>query len=185
MKIIGLVGEKGSGKQTFVNYLKEISPNLQLRQVRFSDILAATLMMWDIPITRSNLQKLAVIMNDTFGAQTLANAAKFSLEGDNADIIILDGVRRKGETEFVRSFKDNILIYITANSDLRYQRLRKRSEKVGEVGLTLEQFMEEEKSKAESEIPVISKTADIKIENNGTLEGFKQEIKSLNLLSNF
>lgn len=192
MKVIGLVGEKGSGKQTFVNYLKEIAslPSaprndkgevLNIRQVRFSDILAQTLMMWDLPISRSNLQKLAVIMNDTFGAQALANAAKFSIEGDSADIIILDGIRREGEFKWTGSFEDNTLIYVTADQDLRYQRLKKRSEKVGEVGLTFEQFLEEEKSKAETEIPKISKKAQIKIENNGSLEEFKQKIKNLNL----
>ena len=50
-KVIGLVGEKGSGKQTFVNFLKEIlrlaplAQDYSIRQVRFSDILAQTLLM--------------------------------------------------------------------------------------------------------------------------------------------
>lgn len=63
IKVIGLVGEKGSGKQTFVNFLKEIASSpaergprndrggvLNIRQVRFSDILAQTLILWDIPL---------------------------------------------------------------------------------------------------------------------------------------
>lgn len=197
MQIFGLVGEKGAGKQTFVNFIKQIasSPStnahgprndkgeeLKIRQVRFSDILAQTLIMWDIPITRANLQKLSIAMNETFGQTALAKAARFSLEGDTADIIILDGVRRDAEVRLVRSFKNNVLIYITAEQKLRYQRLKKRSEKVGEVGLTFEQFLQEEKSKAEREIPKISKKADIKIENNGSLEKFKAKIKSLDLV---
>ncbi len=182
MQIFGLVGEKGSGKQTFVNFITNLAPNLKIRQVRFSDILAQTLIIWDIPITRSNLQNLAIMMNETFGQTALAKAAKFFLEGDTADIIILDGVRREAEVRFVRSFKGSVLIYITADQKLRYQRLKTRSEKVGEVGLTFEQFLKEEKSKAEKEIPKICKKADIKIENNGTLEEFKAKIKALNLL---
>lgn len=179
MKVIGLVGEKGSGKQTFVNFLKQIAPNLNIRQVRFSDILAQTLILWDIPVTRSNLQNLSLVMNDAFGAQALANAAKFSIEGDSADMIILDGIRREAEYKLVKSMKNSILIYITAKQNLRYQRIKKRSEKVGEVGLTFEQFLKEEKSKAESKIPKISKKADIKIENNGSLEEFKSSILKL------
>ncbi len=180
MKVLGLVGEKGSGKQTFVNFLKEIAPSLNIRQVRFSDILAQTLVLWDIPITRPNLQKLAIAMNETFGAHALADAAKFSIEGDTADVIILDGIRRQAEYDLMKQMGGQV-IYITAGQDLRYQRLKLRSEKVGEVGLTFEQFLKEEKSKAESEIPKISKKTDLKIENNGTLEEFKAIIKELKL----
>lgn len=197
MQIFGLVGEKGAGKQTFVNFITQIASSsstdaqgsrndkgevLKVRQIRFSDILAQTLIMWDIPLTRANLQKLAVQMSETFGQTALAKAAIFSIEGDSADIIIFDGVRREAEARLVRSFKDSVLIYITASQKLRYQRLKARSEKVGEAGLTFEQFLEEEKSKAEKEIPKISKKADIRIENNGSLEEFKAQIKSLNLL---
>ncbi len=178
-KVIGLVGEKGSGKQTFVNFLKEIAPQLNIRQVRFSDILAQTLILWDIPLTRPNLQKLAIIMNESFGAQALANAAKFSIEGDKADVIILDGIRREAELKLVKGMKNNLVIYITASQKLRYQRLKTRSEKVGEVGLTFEQFLKEENSKAESEIPKLSKLSDIKIENNSSLEEFKSSILKL------
>lgn len=177
--ILGLVGEKGSGKQTFVNFLKKIAPNLKMRQLRFSDILAQTLILWDLPITRANLQKLSISMDKTFGASTLANAAKFSIEGDDADIIIFDGARRKSEIDLIKKFKNSLLVYITADRDLRYQRLKVRSEKVGETGLTFEQFMQEEKIKTEVEIPKFGKKADIKLVNNGSLEDFKQKIENL------
>lgn len=185
MKVIGLVGEKGSGKQTFVNFLKQIAPNLNIRQVRFSDILAQTLMIWDIPITRPNLQKLSLVMNEAFGQGSLANAAKYSVEGDYADVIIFDGVRREAEAKLVKSMKNSTLIYITADQDLRYKRLKQRSEKVGEIGLTFEQFLKEENSKAEENIVSLGKKADIKIENNGSLEEFKQKIENLVRSNNY
>lgn len=177
--VIGLVGEKGSGKQTFVNFLKELCPNLNIRQLRFSDILAQTLILWDLPTTRVNLQKLSLMMNTTFGETALANAAKFSIEDDESDIIVLDGIRRPAEAQIVKNTKENILIYISAKQNLRYERLKKRSEKVGETGLTLEQFLAEEESKAESLIPSLGKKAKIKIENNETLDQFRQKIKQL------
>ena len=177
MKVLGLVGEKGSGKQTFVNFLKQLYPYLNTRQVRFSDILAETLLIWDIPITRANLQKLSLIMNDAFGQASLANAAKFNIADDSSNVIILDGIRRKAELELVRKFKNNLLLYITAKRDLRYQRLKLRSEKVGEVGLTYQQFLAEEKSQAEAEIPYLGKKALFKIENNNTLSEFKKQVE--------
>ena len=174
--VIGLVGEKGSGKQTFVNFLKQIAPDLNIRQVRFSDILAQTLLIWDIPITRSNLQKLSLVINNAFGQASLANAAKFSIEGDNADIVIFDGIRRETEIKLIRKMKNNILVYIFAEQKLRYDRLKKRSEKVGEVGLRWEQFLEEENSPAESLIPILGKKADLKIINNSSFADFKKEV---------
>lgn len=179
MKVIGLVGEKGSGKQTFVNFLKEIAPDLNIRQVRFSDILAQTLMIWDIPNTRANLQKLSLVMEENFGQSSLANAAKFSIEGDMADVVVFDGIRREPELKLVSEMPNSTLIYITADQKLRYERLKERSEKVGEIGLTFEQFLEEEKSKAEINIPILGEKADLKLENNGTLEEFKNKIKQL------
>ena len=176
MKVIGLIGEKGSGKQTFVNFLKEIAPDLNIRQVRFSDILAQTLMIWDIPNTRANLQKLSLIMEEGFGQSSLANAAKYSIEGDSADVVVFDGIRREPELELVKEMTNSILIYVTAEQKLRYERLKLRSEKVGEVGLTFEQFLQEDKSKAEINIPSLGKKADVKLENNGTLEEFRSSI---------
>lgn len=189
-KVIGLIGEKGSGKQTFVNFLKQIATEpsaprndrgevLNIRQVRFSDILAQTLMIWDLPISRVNLQKLAIMMNETFGETALANAAKFSIEGDNADVVIFDGIRREAELKLVRGMKNHLLLYITAKQNLRYQRLKKRSEKVGETHLTYEQFLAEEKSKAEESISSLGKIADKKLGNNGSLEEFKNKISQL------
>lgn len=178
-KVIGLVGEKGSGKQTFVNFIKQIAPSLNIRQVRFSDILAQTLIMWDIPLTRSNLQKLSLVMNEAFGAASLANAAKFSMEGDDAEIIILDGIRREAEYKLAKEMKNSTLIYITADQNLRYQRLKTRSEKVGEIGLTFEQFLTEEKSKAEMFVSKLGKKTGLKIINNNTLKDFKNEVEKI------
>ena len=177
--VIGLVGEKGSGKQTFVNFFKDLNPNLKIGQVRFSDILAQTLLMWDIPITRSNLQQLSIAMDKTFGSKTLAHAAKFNIEGETADIIIFDGIRGFAQVDMIKTYPKNIIVYITAKQKLRYQRLKNKSEKVGETGLSFEQFMKEEKVKTELEIPKLGKMADVKIENNGTLDEFKTKIKQL------
>ena len=42
----------------------------------------------------------------------------------------------------------------------------------------LRKFLEEEKSKAETNIPSLGKKADLKIENNGSLEEFKKNIET-------
>lgn len=177
--VIGLVGEKGSGKQTFVNYFRQIAYDLAIRQVRFSDILGQTLILWDIPNTRENLQKLSIAMKDTFGQEALSHAAEFNIENETSDIIILDGARRESEIEIVRKQTPNLVVYVTADQNLRYERLKNRSEKVGETGLSREQFMQEEMVETETFIPKLGAKADIKIENNGSLEELKNKVQEL------
>ncbi len=176
--VIGLVGEKGSGKQTFVNFIRLVQ-DYSIRQIRFSDILGQTLVLWDIPNTRENLQQLSIAMKDSFGQEALAHAAEFNIENETADIIILDGARRESEIEIIRKQTPNLLVYITANQNLRFERLKNRSEKVGETGLSHEQFMKEETVETETLIPQLGAKADVKIENNGSLEEFKKQVERL------
>lgn len=180
--VIGLTGEKGSGKETFYQTLKKLTKK-KIVQLRFGDILAETLRLWDIPTTRRNLQQLAIVMNKGFGLGTLTHAMEKRIEKEEADIIIIDGVRWLDDAKMIRKQPNNKLIYITADVKIRYLRLKEKSDKVKEMGISFAQFMREEKIKTEIDIPKIGKKADIKIVNNETLDKLKSEIK--NLLAHF
>ncbi|MBI2022575.1 hypothetical protein HYS97_01860 [Candidatus Daviesbacteria bacterium] len=176
--VIGLVGEKGSGKETFGNFLMDIAKGKKVMRIRFSGILNETLKLWSLDGTRHNLQHLAVVMEEGFSKGTLTNAIRKRVESLNADIVILDGVRWKTDEELIRSFGKNFLIYVTAETRLRFERLQKRQEKKDEAR-TFEQFMKEEKAKNELLIPQIGKRADFKVENNGTFEELKVSVQKL------
>ena len=175
MQIIGLVGEKGSGKDTFSRYLTEISDK-KINHIRFSDLLKQTLKLWDIEPSRAHLQKLAQLLED-FGSGTVAHGLEKQIEETEADIIILDGIRWKPDVELLRKFPDHKLVYITANPKLRFERLKNRGEKTGESEMTYDQFQEEENAENELLIPEIGSEADARIENNGTIEEFDTKIK--------
>ncbi len=176
MQIIGLVGEKGSGKETFGNLLMEIARSKKIKRIRFSDILNYTLKLWDLDPTRKNLQNLAIAMDGAYGAGTLSQAIAKQIKDSDADIVILDGIRWKSDVDLLRSFPKNILVYITADLDIRYHRLKLRQEKKDEAK-TYEQFMKEEQAQNELLIPEIGAKADIKITNNASIEDFKAEIE--------
>jgi dephospho-CoA kinase len=176
MQIIGLVGEKGSGKDTFAKYLTEISDK-KISHIRFSDLLKQTLKLWDLPITRANLQKLAQVLED-FGSGTVAHGLEKQIKETEAEIIILDGIRWKPDVELLNKFPEHKLVYITADPKLRFERLKSRGEKIGESEMSYEQFLEEESAANELLIPEIGSQADVKIENNGSIEQFDEEIKN-------
>lgn len=176
--VIGLVGEKGSGKETFVKLLTEVAPKLSIFHTRSSDILAETLEAWGLPKTRENLQDLAIIMKDKFGPATVSNAVAKRIDSSSQDLAIFDGVRWDSDVELIRSFSRNFLIYITADLMIRYERLKERKEKAFEEGTTFEQFMKEEKKENELLIPTIGQSADVAIINNTTLEEFKNKVEN-------
>lgn len=60
---------------------------------------------------------------------------------------------------------------------MRFERLKDRGEKIGESEMTYEQFIEEENATNELLIPEIGARADVKIENNSSMEEFDGKIK--------
>ncbi len=175
--IIGLVGEKGGGKGTFTKVLREVAQGREITHIVFRDVIQETLELWGIPATRQNLTKLAVSMTSTFGDSAVAHATLRKAENVESDIVIFDGIRWKGDVEGLRQLPNNILVYVTADPEIRYQRAKARKEKVGEESLAFEEFMKEEHLKTELLIPQIGKTADFTITNNGTFEEFKNQVK--------
>ena len=175
--VIGLVGEKGSGKGTFVSLLREIVPKKSVAQIRFSDILFETLDLWGIQTTRRNLQELAIAMRNTYGEDIIARVTCERAVHVRADIVILDGIRWPPEVGMIRKLLNNTIVYVTADSRLRYERLKVRGEKVGEANATLEQFLEEELAATESFISSIGAAADFRIVNDTSVEDFRRQVE--------
>lgn len=142
MKVIGIVGKNGAGKSTFTNCIFDLVLNSEkiIKCVKFSDLLFETLKMWGLDPTRDNLQKLAQIMNRTFGGGTLADAVYNRVSKIKADLIILEGVRWTEDVQLLKKFTDNALVYVTADIEKRFQRMKERNEKPGEAEMTYEQF---------------------------------------------
>lgn len=174
--IIGLVGEKGSGKEIFGVFFQEMAAPQETVRVRFSDLLKETLNLWDIPITRSNLQNVALFMEKGFGEGTVAHATLERINKIQADVILLDGIRWLPDIEMLNQFPNHLLVYITADLRLRYERLKDRGEKTGEETTSYDQFIAEEHAENELLIPRIGETANAKLENNGTLEEFREKV---------
>lgn len=181
--IIGLIGENGSGKETFTNILEGLIPDASIDRIRTGDILRDILDLLFLPKTRANLQLLAKILRDEISPDSLARAAFHRIQKSTADIVILDGMRWPPEVEILREMPNNILVYITADPKIRFERLRNRKEKTGEGDMSYEQFLHEEQAPAEQLIKTLAKGADITVENSGNLEDLRKKV-SRKLLQN-
>ena len=182
--VIGIIGAPLAGKETCANVLQQLLAEDGYRVSRhtFSDILRDTLSLWDIPHTRYNLQKMAIVMNAEtgFGDGALSRAMRRRLMNDDADVAILDGVRWLGDEKMIRGLNDDgiksVFVYISADPKVRYERLLSRN-RVGEAATTWEDFARQEKARTEVDIPDIGSRAEITLENNyEDVEHFKRDI---------
>lgn len=168
-RVIGLVGEKGSGKGTFAELIERVAAPQRVARIRFSDVLRETLDLWDVPKTREHLQDLAAVMVEQYGPDALSHAIEVRVFRAAAAIVVLDGLRWKADAVLLNRFPHHLLVYVTAPSRARFERLSDRSENVGERGMSYEQFLFEERKITEVDIPTIGAAADIRVENTDTL----------------
>ncbi|MFY9461915.1 MAG: hypothetical protein WAP51_01800 [Candidatus Sungiibacteriota bacterium] len=178
---IGLVGEKGGGKDTVMKFVAQLLPKKKIVQIRFSDILSDTLDIWGLARTRGNYQKLSPAMIDTYGKSALANAVRARAEAADADIVFMNGVRWWADVTMMHALRKkgakSFIVYVTAPARIRYERLKNRGEKAGEKKAAFKQFMKEEKARTEIDIPKIGKKADVAIGNTGTMDEFRGTVR--------
>jgi dephospho-CoA kinase len=183
--LIGIVGAPLAGKETIANTLETLltSDGYSAHRQTFSKILRDTLDLWGIDHGRENEQKIAMIMNAETGFKdgALSRAMQYRLAGDSADVNILDGVRWLPDEAMIRLFTEhgvkNIIVYVDASADVRYQRLIVRN-RAGEAQTTREAFDKQEKVLTEINIAAIGSRAEIKLVNNYTnVDDFRKDIE--------
>lgn len=174
--ILGLVGETGSGKDSFCEFAAKNAACF-----RFSDPLKDILRIFfdDKDIKKEDLQWLGIILRKKFGSDILAKAIIRKSINIKGKIIIFNGIRYWSDFREIKNLGGKI-IYITAKSRTRWQRIKERREKKDD-SFPYSNFLRLERAETEIFIPKIGKKADFKIENNGSKEEFKE--KSLKLIS--
>jgi dephospho-CoA kinase len=176
--VIATVAEKGAGKGLFVELLKKLLPRKRIVSVRFSDPIREILEILGKEITRENTQILATAIRKGFDDEgVFAPVLQKRIQAIDADVIVLDGLRKAEEVPYVREL-GGILVSVSASPEVRYQRIKDRGENTGEQGMSWEQFLREEGGAPEIAIRTIGETmADATIENNGTVEEFEKKIQ--------
>ena len=174
--IIGLVGSLASGKETVKKYLIE---KYNAKDCRFSSILRDVLSRLNIPISRENLQKVSTVLRANFGENLLAKAIANDASKLEADIVLIDGVRRFTDIEHLQALPNFILVKIDADPKIRYERMKIRNENEGDSLKTFEEFLEDHEAEADKQIPEVMKAAKYSIDNSGTFEELYQQIDKI------
>ncbi len=177
MIVIGLVGEKGGGKGTFTDLLKEELSTRHIVLVRFSDIISDILHILGKSKTRENMQKIPIALMKEFNDPAIiTKAMKSRIQNIQADLVILDGIRTLADEHLLRNFEKNLLIYVTASAETRHQRARLRAEKLDEALMTFDEFLKQDQAEIELLIPSIGTRADYIIQNEQGLEEYREKV---------
>ena len=174
--IIGLIGELAAGKGTVTNYLKD---NHQAVSFRFSDTLRETLNIFNLDISRENMQNISTLLRVNFGENILAKAIAKKVRISDQNLIIIDGVRRHTDLENLNDLPDFHLIYVTADQKIRHERYIKRNENIGDDKITFAEFKTKEQAEADRQIPEVAKSAHHRIDNNGSFNELYQQIEAI------
>ncbi|MCX6767007.1 MAG: AAA family ATPase [Candidatus Moranbacteria bacterium] len=164
--IIGLVGESGSGKDTVADYLKEKYGAILMR---FADPLRETLSLYVENISREDLQWFSFALRNRFGNKVLSETLRKKIEPIKEGIVFINGMRVLEDYDFVKSFPNSYVVYVTLDQKSRWERIYTRKEKSDDK-VSFEKFQEMERAEIEVNIPKIGEKADFRLENTGTKE---------------
>lgn len=181
MKVIGLTGTIGSGKEAVKEFIRK---KYNCYTVTLSDILKAELQKKRKALDRAALQDLGNEMRKKYGNHILAMLAVEYL-GRDKQAIIIDGIRNLGEVEYLkkRFGNDFKLVAIDAPQEIRFQRVVTRG---GEDPKAWEEFVKsDERDQGISEeghglhVKSCVDGADFLIVNDGSLEDLEKKVNEV------
>jgi dephospho-CoA kinase len=186
MKIVGLAGTNGSGKDTVGQILAE---DYGFFVVSATAMLEDELKKRSLEFERENKRKVGNEWRASYGLSAIVDKAIEQAKTNGADKLVVGSLRHPAEAEKVKEL-NGIVIWVDADSHVRYERIQENNRGRVEDKKTFEQFLQEEQDEmystgdaAEISGAEVKKLADVSIENNGTREELLEQIrKSLTIL---
>lgn len=182
--ILGVTGTFASGKDTVAQVLQN---EYKVLHVSTGDIVREKSMERHGSIERNPyLQETATYFRKEHGGDYFVREAykRFLEVEDKYHGVVISGIRSLGEARAIHDL-GGILVQVDAPIEIRYQRMigRQRDQ---ETSMTLDEFQASEAKEriggdddASFNIDNIASIADIKLQNAGSLEEFKQNVYDL------
>lgn len=173
---LAITGELVSGKSTAGKFFAE---QYNAEHLRFSKVLDNILGILDLPISRDNEQALGLILKRDFGPEVLTKALIMYAQKSDKDLIVFEGVRKPDELKLLKQLPNFHFLYIKTSVEVRYQRMTARHEKVTDTKQTFEEFKKSQEHATDESLRDLEALADFVIDNNGTLDEYKEQLKKI------
>ncbi|MSQ83873.1 MAG: hypothetical protein EXR77_13475 [Myxococcales bacterium] len=172
--IIGLTGRNAAGKGTVAQWLVDRG----FYFTSLSDAIRGWLAAQGQEPTRDNLTAAGRHLRQTGGAGVLAERTLPVLPADRDCVV--DSIRNPAEVQVLRRRSDFVLLEVTADRQVRYQRLRNRA-RAGDAQ-SFEEFVRQEEaeltstSSAGQQLQATAALADLQVSNDGHAEQLQAEL---------
>jgi uridine kinase len=174
--IIGLAGEMACGKGTIAKYLVE---KYKASSYRFSTMLRDVLKRLYIEESRENMQELSTMVRKKFGEDLFAKVMAEDAKKDNNNYIIIDGIRRLSDIEYLKKLPEFKLVYIETDIKKCYERIVNRKENPDDAQKTFDEFEKEHHEEAEEQIEDLKNYADYLINNDEDYNHLYEQIDKI------
>jgi cytidylate kinase len=184
LKIIGLSGTNGSGKDTVGNIIAELYSYLF---ISVTDLLRDEAKKRGVPAERGELRQISAEWRRESGLGVLVDKAveQYKSTGNEYKGVVMASLRNPGEVDRIHEL-GGINIWLDADSKVRYQRIRSANRGREEDDKTYEQFLSEESAEMQASgdeatlnMSGVKAKSDIMIENDkNNIESLKEIIKN-------
>lgn len=174
--ILGFAGPIASGKEVAKKYIEK---KYGASSFKFSTILRTILDFVAVDQNRDNIIALSTFLRQQYGEDLLAKAIAKNVAEAKDDFIVVDGIRRMADIEYLKKIPGFTLIAIDAKPEIRYQRSVSRNENLGDDVKDYDQFLADHQKETETTIPEVMANANYQIDNTGDLESLYQEIDKI------
>jgi dephospho-CoA kinase len=171
---IGITGEMGSGKNS-LSYLLE--KHFRAEVFVSSQFLMRALRIFLDEISRNDLIWFVKKLTAKYGNDIISKTIFRAMRHSEKKITVFNGVRLASDYSILRKEK-GILVYVTADSKLRWKRTLEREEK-SDDGASYKAFMKMHQAETEKYIPQLGAKADYVLNNDGTLEELEKKMLKL------
>jgi len=178
MKVIGVIGKNGSGKD---EVLKCFRDKYGVPFVATGDIVREIAAKERLKPTRENLQSISDRYFKKYGEGCFVKMAIDKIRENGWNIAGISGVRSPKDVAILRSELGNRFILFNvyvSDPHMRFERMRKRGE--GRDAKTYEEFLRQDEGEEKLfNIEKAAAEADYSVSNDGTLGQLRQTIDNL------
>ncbi|MCD6576033.1 MAG: AAA family ATPase [Nanoarchaeota archaeon] len=125
MKVLGICGKVGAGKDTLADYLVRKHGFVK---ITMSDIIKKEMESQGIKeIDRFQLQQFSKEMKEKYGEDIWAKACIEFARRNHLRRVVISGIRNSAELKFFRTLGDDFkLVCVKAERDVRFERIKRR-----------------------------------------------------------
>ncbi|NLE30553.1 MAG: AAA family ATPase [Phycisphaerae bacterium] len=178
MKIIGIIGKNGAGKDELADYLHQTHG---LAVLSLGDLVREIAANENIIPTRNNLMDISAHYLTLRGKGYFIQKIIEKIERKKWDMTAILGIRTLNDVQTLRECfgKDFILVHVqTLDQEKRYERAKSRNE-LCDPQTYIDFLSYEEAEESQFGISVTAEQADLVIEFDGTQEAFHEKIEQL------